>query len=268
MRITADDLLRFGIVDGIVPEPPGGAHTDHAAAAQALRSALVEQLAELEPLSVDELLARRAARYRVDWRLRRLISPVRDGLPSQSGRAAGQRALPPTSRRSASSSRDRSRTIQSPWPTVRSRPSSGPSCGVSSRARPARRRATRRYRRRRRVRVGARSDRRYGQFRLALPTVGRVHGAAAAWCTSCRLHLGAGWTNTRPRCVPRSAGRRGVVRRSSACVSPRPPTNAASSWGCQAAICAPFVSDGPAQARHVPRARCPMLVRSAAARRS
>ena len=37
MKITAPDLLRFGIIDGIVPEPPGGAHTDHAAAAQALR---------------------------------------------------------------------------------------------------------------------------------------------------------------------------------------------------------------------------------------
>ena len=64
MRITADDLLRFRIVDGIIPEPPGGAHTDHAAAAQALRTALLEQLADLEPLSIDELLQQRAARYR------------------------------------------------------------------------------------------------------------------------------------------------------------------------------------------------------------
>src|SRR6266704_5381976 len=33
MKITAADLLGFGIVDAVVPEPPGGAHTDHAAAA-------------------------------------------------------------------------------------------------------------------------------------------------------------------------------------------------------------------------------------------
>ena len=64
MRITADDLLRFRIVDGIIPEPPGGAHTDHAASAQAVRTALLEQLADLEPLSIDELLQQRAARYR------------------------------------------------------------------------------------------------------------------------------------------------------------------------------------------------------------
>jgi acetyl-CoA carboxylase carboxyl transferase subunit alpha len=64
MRITADDLLRFHIIDGVIPEPPGGAHTDHAAAAQAVRTALLEQLADLEPLSVDELLQQRTARYR------------------------------------------------------------------------------------------------------------------------------------------------------------------------------------------------------------
>ena len=64
MRITADDLLEFGIVDGIIPEPPGGAHTDHAAAALALRHAILEQLAALDLLSVDQLLAQREARYR------------------------------------------------------------------------------------------------------------------------------------------------------------------------------------------------------------
>jgi acetyl-CoA carboxylase carboxyl transferase subunit alpha len=64
MRITADDLLRFGIADTIVPEPPGGAHTDHAAAAQAVRQALLEHLADLDRFSIDELLTRRAARYR------------------------------------------------------------------------------------------------------------------------------------------------------------------------------------------------------------
>src|SRR5215831_11895238 len=45
MKITAPDLLRFGVIDGIIPELDGGAHTDHAAAAQAVRDVLVEQLA-------------------------------------------------------------------------------------------------------------------------------------------------------------------------------------------------------------------------------
>jgi acetyl-CoA carboxylase carboxyl transferase subunit alpha len=64
LKITAPDLLRFGIIDGIVPEPQGGAHTDHAAAAQALRTALLEQLAALESIPLDRLLAERAQRYR------------------------------------------------------------------------------------------------------------------------------------------------------------------------------------------------------------
>jgi acetyl-CoA carboxylase carboxyl transferase subunit alpha len=64
MRITADDLLEFGILDAIIAEPPGGAHTDHAAAALAVRQAVLEQLATLDGLSLDQLLAQRAARYR------------------------------------------------------------------------------------------------------------------------------------------------------------------------------------------------------------
>jgi acetyl-CoA carboxylase carboxyl transferase subunit alpha len=64
MRITAQDLLRFGIVDAIVPEPPGGAHTDHGVAAQQLRQALVEQLAALDEVPLDALVEHRARRYR------------------------------------------------------------------------------------------------------------------------------------------------------------------------------------------------------------
>ena len=39
MKITAEDVWRFGIADQIVPEPPGGAHTDPVAAATALAAA-------------------------------------------------------------------------------------------------------------------------------------------------------------------------------------------------------------------------------------
>jgi acetyl-CoA carboxylase carboxyl transferase subunit alpha len=64
MKITAPDLLSFGVVDAIIPEPTGGAHNDPREAAEAVRSALVAHLADLVCLPVDELLARRAARYR------------------------------------------------------------------------------------------------------------------------------------------------------------------------------------------------------------
>jgi acetyl-CoA carboxylase carboxyl transferase subunit alpha len=64
MKITAPDLLSFGIIDAIVAEPPGGAHTDHAAAAEALHDALIAQLDDLDGLGVEELLRQRSQRYR------------------------------------------------------------------------------------------------------------------------------------------------------------------------------------------------------------
>jgi acetyl-CoA carboxylase carboxyl transferase subunit alpha len=48
MRITAPDLLSFGIIDEIVPEPDGGAHTDPAAAIEAVGQAVARCLEEIE----------------------------------------------------------------------------------------------------------------------------------------------------------------------------------------------------------------------------
>jgi len=64
MKITAPDLLGFGIIDGIIPEPVDGAHTDHAATALALQAALAAQLTALDDVPIDDLLAQRAHRYR------------------------------------------------------------------------------------------------------------------------------------------------------------------------------------------------------------
>lgn len=64
LRLTAPDLLRLEVVDAVVPEPAGGAHTDHQAAAAALRAALVATLRELLPLGPDELVERRYERFR------------------------------------------------------------------------------------------------------------------------------------------------------------------------------------------------------------
>jgi acetyl-CoA carboxylase carboxyl transferase subunit alpha len=64
LRLTADDLLRLDLVDGIVPEPLGGAHRDHAAAAALLKEALVTALDELSEIPAEKLLADRYARIR------------------------------------------------------------------------------------------------------------------------------------------------------------------------------------------------------------
>ena len=56
--------LELGVIDAIVPEPEGGAHTDADAAARLLGEALGESLDELESSSPDELRRRRRARFR------------------------------------------------------------------------------------------------------------------------------------------------------------------------------------------------------------
>lgn len=71
MKITAPDLKKFGVVDRIVPEPVGGAHRDHKAAAAAVKAALVEALAEVRSLSVRQLLDRRYAKFREIGRIKR-----------------------------------------------------------------------------------------------------------------------------------------------------------------------------------------------------
>lgn len=62
MGITADRLLKLGLVDDVVPEPLGSAHRDPEAMFQTLQNALVSHLRELEALDLGELLRRRAAR--------------------------------------------------------------------------------------------------------------------------------------------------------------------------------------------------------------
>jgi acetyl-CoA carboxylase carboxyl transferase subunit alpha len=71
MKITAEDVWRFGIADQIVPEPPGGAQEDPAAAAATLGDVLRATLADLdrlygygESLDVERLLHDRFAKYR------------------------------------------------------------------------------------------------------------------------------------------------------------------------------------------------------------
>ena len=60
----APDLLELGVVDEVVPEPPGGAHQNYDLVAQNLGAALDRALAELDALSPDELVAHRYDRFR------------------------------------------------------------------------------------------------------------------------------------------------------------------------------------------------------------
>lgn len=64
LKITAHDLLRLGVIDAVVPEPDGGAHLDHAAAAATLRQFLAAALRELRRIPPSRLLDRRYAKYR------------------------------------------------------------------------------------------------------------------------------------------------------------------------------------------------------------
>ena len=64
LKITAPDLLSFGLIDEIVPEPPGGAQNDHAAAAQLLDSRLKPALEALLGKSPGELREQRYQKFR------------------------------------------------------------------------------------------------------------------------------------------------------------------------------------------------------------
>jgi acetyl-CoA carboxylase carboxyl transferase subunit alpha len=64
LRITAKDLVELGCVDGVVPEPEGGAHRDHEAAAALLDGELQKYLADLKRLSTRELLDARYKKFR------------------------------------------------------------------------------------------------------------------------------------------------------------------------------------------------------------
>ncbi|MEX2263038.1 MAG: acetyl-CoA carboxylase carboxyltransferase subunit alpha [Bryobacteraceae bacterium] len=64
LKVTAPDLLRLGLIDGIVPEPEGGAHEDPDRAAVLLGDALRDALESLARLSTRELMEQRYTKFR------------------------------------------------------------------------------------------------------------------------------------------------------------------------------------------------------------
>jgi acetyl-CoA carboxylase carboxyl transferase subunit alpha len=63
LKLTADNMKQFGLVDGIIPEPAGGAHWDYVEAAQILKDHLVKVLNELKPLSSEERINQRIEKF-------------------------------------------------------------------------------------------------------------------------------------------------------------------------------------------------------------
>lgn len=64
LRLTAEDLLGLGLIDGIIPEPPGGAHENADAAAELVRKKIHDSLEELSRLSGAELVEQRYKKFR------------------------------------------------------------------------------------------------------------------------------------------------------------------------------------------------------------
>ena len=64
LKLAAPDLLEQRIIDGVIPEPPEGAHSDHAATAENIAVALRGQLERLARIPTEDLLALRYERYR------------------------------------------------------------------------------------------------------------------------------------------------------------------------------------------------------------
>lgn len=76
LKLTSRDLKELGVVDEVVPEPAGGAHSDWDATAAGLREALVRTLAELESMDTDTLLRGR-------WEKFEAMGAWRDQAPSE-----------------------------------------------------------------------------------------------------------------------------------------------------------------------------------------
>ena len=64
LKLSAPDMLELGLIDGIIPEPPAGAHEDHDEAANLVKDQLLRSLRELSVLSPDEAVQRRYDKFR------------------------------------------------------------------------------------------------------------------------------------------------------------------------------------------------------------
>ena len=93
LKLTAPHLLELGVIDEIVPEPPGGAHTDYDRAARLLEEALLRHLDALEDLDPEERVAQRHAKFQalgVYEELSEAAPPPAAGGKPKTGRGRGK----------------------------------------------------------------------------------------------------------------------------------------------------------------------------------
>ncbi len=63
LKITSDELLKLGVIDKIIKEPPGGAHRDHKKAGETLKKEILETLDELSKIEPNELVKKRIEKF-------------------------------------------------------------------------------------------------------------------------------------------------------------------------------------------------------------
>jgi acetyl-CoA carboxylase carboxyl transferase subunit alpha len=63
LKLTADNMKNFGLVDGIIPEPPGGAHWDYVESANILKHHLLKVLEELKPVAPEDRISQRIEKF-------------------------------------------------------------------------------------------------------------------------------------------------------------------------------------------------------------
>jgi acetyl-CoA carboxylase carboxyl transferase subunit alpha len=88
LKITAKDLLELKLVDEIVPEPLGGAHTDPTGTAASLKSHLLNNLEAVQALSIPERLKQRYAKFRAHGQF------LEESAPEESAPASAEAAAP------------------------------------------------------------------------------------------------------------------------------------------------------------------------------
>jgi acetyl-CoA carboxylase carboxyl transferase subunit alpha len=94
LKITAKELLELGLVDKVVPEPLGGAHTNPDQTAETLRDCLLAQLQELLALPAELRLKQRYAKFRGFGRfLEEATAPAPAPVPSQTAVAPSPAAV-------------------------------------------------------------------------------------------------------------------------------------------------------------------------------